>query len=162
MESLHGDAIKTAIFIENRSMGFYSEVMLRVTDSNTRRVFELLRIEEEEHLNYLCDLFHGTKDELNNILNENNVNLHPYYSLLLKSVKSNATEKDALEIALKEEQACIRWYSQYVDTIRETHVQEVFARILDETHKNAEMISEECMRHMGMVDMTDQDIFVRE
>jgi rubrerythrin len=162
MESLHGDAIEAAITIENRSVVFYREVLSRVTDNNTRRVFELLKKEEEGHLKSVCDLFQGTKDELEIILNENSVHSDPYYSVLLAAVKSNATEKDALETALKEEQACIRRYSQYVDSIRLPHIREVFARILDETHKHAEMISEEYMRLMGMVDRTDQDIFVRE
>lgn len=162
MESLHEDAIKTAITIENQSIVFYREALSIVTDSNTKRVFELLRKEEEEHLKFLCNLFLGTKDELDALLNENNVHSDHYYSVLLGTIKGNASEKDALEVALKEEQACIRWYSKYVETIRLPHVWEVFARLLDDTRKHAEIISEEYMRLMGMVDQTDQDIFVRE
>ena len=155
-------AIVTAINIENRTLGFYRAVTSRVNDSSTRRIFTLLADEEAEHLESFCHLYQGDKSELVDILNRNNVHADSYYSSLLDSIDSTTTEKDALRIALKEEQACIEWYSVFVDAIHAPHVRDVFVRILNESNKHGEIIGDEYMRIMRMVDRTDQDIYVCE
>lgn len=162
MEPLQAAAIVTAINIENRSLGFYRAVTSIVTDSNTKRVFELLANEEAEHLESFCNLYQGNDEELVAILNENNISADPYYISMLNSINAETTEKDALRIALKEEQACIEWYSVFVDSLRAPHIRDVFVRILNESNKHGEMIAEEYMRVMKMVDRSDEDIFVRE
>jgi rubrerythrin len=162
MESIHLSAITTAITIENKSLSFYNALSSRVTDNNTKRIFKLMAQEELEHLKSFYDLYPGSEDELINLLFKSNMYSDPYYCSLLKSVEIDANEKYALEISLKEEQACIEKYSVFVDTIREPHVREVFSRILNETINHSELISEEYMRLMNMVDKSDQDCFVRE
>jgi rubrerythrin len=155
-------AIVTAINIENRSLGFYRAISSRVKNSCTKRVFEVLAAEEAEHLEAFCRLYEGNETELVALLNKNNVYADSYYCSLLDSIDEHATEKDALSLALKEEQACIEWYSVFVDTIRAPHVRDVFVRILHESNKHGEIIAEEYMRIMRMVDRSDQDIYVRE
>lgn len=162
MEPMHTAAIVTAINIENRSLGFYRAVSAKVNDTNTRRVFELLANEEAEHLESFCNLFQGDQEELVSLINRNNIQAAPYYSTLLDSIDVSATEKDALKIALREEQGCIEWYSVFVDSIRAPHIRDVFVRILNESNKHGEVIGDEYMRIMRMVDRSDQDIFVRE
>lgn len=162
MESMQKTALLTAIAIEIRSLSFYRAMLLKVDDINTRRVVELLAHEESDHLESFCNLYPGNDDELSKILVENSVTCDPYYKSLLESIEGDATEKDALRIALKEEQSCIEWYSVFVDTIREPGIRDVFVRILNETNQHYELISEEYMRLMKMVDNTDQDIYVRE
>lgn len=162
MESMQKTALLTAIAIEIRSLSFYRAMLSKVDDINTRRIVELLAREESDHLESFCNLYPGNDDELSKILVENNVTCDPYYKSLLESIEGDSTEKDALRIALKEEQSCIEWYSVFVDTIREPGIRDVFARILNETNQHYELISEEYMRLMKMVDTTDQDIYVRE
>ncbi|OGU16280.1 MAG: hypothetical protein A2076_13590 [Geobacteraceae bacterium GWC2_53_11] len=162
MEPMHVAAIVTAINIENRSLGFYRAVTAKVNDTNTRRVFEVLANEEAEHLESFCNLYQGDQEELVKLLNKNNMQSDPYYCALLDSINESTTEKDALRIALKEEQACIEWYSVFVDSIRAPHIRDVFVRILNESNKHGEVIGDEYMRIMRMVDRSDQDIFVRE
>jgi rubrerythrin len=134
----------------------------KVKDIRTRQVLELLAQEEADHLESFCNLYLGNDNDLVDILGKNSIYADPYYSSLLNSVDGNTTEKDALRIALKEEQACIEWYSVFVDTIREPRLHEVFVRILNETQKHGELISEEYMRLMNMVDRSDQENYVRE
>ncbi len=162
MEALREEAILTAITIENRSLCFYRAVSSKVNDSTTRRIFELLSKEESEHLDHLYTLYQGDRQKLESILNDRCVYQDPYYCSLIDSIDSNTLEKDALEIALKEEQACIRSYSSFVESIREPHTRDIFSRILNETRNHCEMIEGEYMRHMKMVDSSDQDIYVRE
>jgi rubrerythrin len=159
MDEMQLAAIVTAINIENRSLGFYRAVTSKVTDANTIRVFNRLADEEAEHLESFCRLYQGDEVELVSILNKNNVLADPYYRHLLNSIDSNATEKDALTIALKEEQACIEWYTVFVDSIRAPHVRDVFVRILDESNKHGAMIEEEYMRITRTVDGANQDTF---
>jgi len=162
MDPMHMEAIETALSIENRSLSFYRGAASKVTDENTRRIFELLAKEEAEHVEYLCRLFDGNRDErvgssgLQDMLSE------PGYRELFDSVDSNTNETGALRIALREEQACIERYTDFAQTIREPRIRDVFIRLLNETGKHSELISEEYMRIMHMVDRTDQDVFVRE
>jgi rubrerythrin len=162
METMQEAAIVTAINIENRSLGFYRAVASKVNDSKTKRIFELLAKEEAEHLESFCTLYQGNDDELVDILNANNIYADPYYSSLLDSIDCNTSEKDALQIALGEEEACIEWYTVFANAIRAPHIREIFVKILNDSSKHGELIAEEYMRLMNMVDRADQDIFVRE
>ena len=156
------EAIETAITIENRSLCFYRAVLSKVSDSNARRVFELLLEEEKQHLNQLCDLYQGSKEKLDAILNKDSLCEDPFYCALSDSIDSDSLEIDALEVALREEQACVRNYSRFVETIREPSIHDMFSRILCETRNHCEMIEDEYMRLMHMVDRTDQETYVRE
>ncbi len=162
MESLFNAAIVAAISIETRSMSLYSAMSTKVQGLRTRQLLELLAHEEADHLESFCSLYPGTAEQRMDILSTSSIYMDPYYCSLLKSVTEGSTEADVLQIALKEEQSCIEWYSAFVDTIREPCLQALFIRILDETQKHADLISEEYMRLMRMVDRSDQDIFVRE
>ena len=162
MESMYLSAITTAITIENRSLSFYSALSSKAKDIRTKRTFQLLAEEERSHLESCCDLYPGSEDELIELLFKSNMYADPYYRTLLDSVDENSDEKYALEISLKEEQACMESYAVFVDTIRVPHICEVFSKILNETNKHGEIIREEYMRLMNMVDRTDQDMFVRE
>jgi len=164
MEAIYKSAFEKAIAIEIKSLSFYQTVSLIVRDNSTKRVFEVLAKEESSHLDLLCNLFPDNAEELVSILTKSysSVFSDPYYMTLLNTVQFNTSEKDALQIALKEEQSCINCYTPFVEFFRETRIHDVFSRILNETHKHCEMISEEYMRLMHMVDQTDQLSFVRE
>ncbi len=164
MDPLHQTAFETAIAIETRSLSFYRAVTALVKDHKTREIFELLAREEASHLESFCNLYQGSESELVNILGKSYTNIFadPYYCILIHSVNCNTAEKEALRIALEEEQACIDSYTLFVETIREPYVQDLFASMLEETRKHYEIISEEYMRVMKMVDRNDQDTYVRE
>ena len=162
MESIHRNAIVTAITIENRNLSYCRAVMSKVTNSETRRVFELLAEEEAKHVEALCRLYTGCADELDSILNTDNVNADPYYCSLMASIDGESPEFDALRIAGKEEQASIELYSVFVDIFREPHIRDVFSRILNEIRKQGEMIREEYMRLMNVAAGPGHDIVTCE
>lgn len=162
MESIHRNAVVMAITIENRNLNYCCAVMSKVTDNETRQVFELLAEVKAKHVEALCRLYPGCADELDCILNTNNVYADPYYCSLMASIDGESPEFEALRIARKEEHACIELYSVFVDIFREPHVRDVFARILNETRKQGDMIKKEYMRLMNVVAGTGHDVFACE
>ena len=68
----------------------------------------------------------------------------------------------ALEIALKEEKACIDQYTFLARDIVDPLVRGIFQRVVKETENHYAMIEDEYMHVMTMVDKSDQDIYVRE
>lgn len=164
METIQESAFEKAIAMETRSLSFYRAITLKVKDCKTRQVFELLAQEEAAHLHLFCGMFQGEEADLARLLGKNYVNtlFDPRYCSMVNSIDTDSSEKDALRIALEEEQACIDRYAALVETIRDPQVYDLFTRILDETRKQCEIISEEYTRLMGMAGSMDEDIFVRE
>jgi rubrerythrin len=161
MESFRLAAIRTAINIENRSLAFYYAVSGKVHDINTVMVFERIAKDGAEHLEQFCSLYDGDVENLVNNLNENNLYSNPFYRLLLNSIEGNASEYDALHIALEEKRACIEWYSVFLDTIREPSAHEVFTRIIAHSRLQHKMINDEYMRIKNTAGLADQSHFDR-
>jgi rubrerythrin len=151
MESIYLGAIVSAIAMKNRNLGLYRAVTAKVTDSTTRQVFDTLTKEESGHLEDFCKLYQGDENELDDILNRNDIFSDPYYCSILTSIKGDSAEFEALRIALRHEQSCIEWFTIFADIIREPHICAVFARVLEESNKRADLISEEYSRLMNIV-----------
>ena len=81
---------------------------------------------------------------------------------LEKAIKEDTHEKEALEIAMKEEKSGIQQYTQLVKDIIDPLVRGVFERVIKESQGHYDMIEDEYMHIMGMVDKSDQDTYVRE
>lgn len=148
MNAMQNAAIAAAINIENRSLGFYHAVIGIVHDSNTRRVFESLALQGKTHLEMFCNLYEGDREELVTILNENNLYANPFYSRLLQSIEASATETDALRIALEEKLVCIKWYTVFLETIREPHAHALFDRLITTTGEQCTTLRKEYRRIM--------------
>lgn len=157
MRTMQLEAVVSAINIENRTLGFYRAATAKVSNAGTRQIFELLAKEESEQLDSLCKLFHGNEDDLSKILSENNVESDPHYCSLISTIDRDSSGFEALRIALNEEQACMEWYNVFVDLLRAPHVKDVFVRILNETGKQCEMISEAYVRMMNPEGRTDRN-----
>jgi rubrerythrin len=71
-------------------------------------------------------------------------------------------EKEALELALKEEELCLDRYSVLVTALREPALHAVFQTALDETYQHCELLREEYRHLMGTDGLSDQDVSVRE
>ena len=162
VESVHETAIVNAIIIENRSLKMHLALLAKVNDVRSKLVLELLAVDGAGQLESFCNLFADNEDELINTLIDNSIYADPYCCSLFDSVDGGSAEIDALLIALREEQICIRRYSECVETIQVPHIRDVFVRILNETHKHCEMILEEYMRLMNMVAGTGPDSFMCE
>jgi rubrerythrin len=146
MQSIQLAAIVTAINIENRSLGFYHAVTLKIRGINTRQIFEQLAKDASEHLQLLCNLYDGNKEELVKVLNEKNLYSNPYYCALLKSIDGDTTEIDALSIACDEKQACIECYTVFLDAIREPVIHDMFLKMIEKHRIQYELINKEYAR----------------
>jgi rubrerythrin len=161
MQSIQLAAIGAAINIENRSLGFYHAVTLKIHGINTRRVFERLARDGSEHLQLLCNLHYGNKKELVNALNDYNLYSNPYYSSLLKTMTGDTTEIDALRIACEEKQACIECYDAFLDAIREPAIRDIFLKMSDKSKVQIEMIKVEYESVLKMVKQPEQNTYVK-
>jgi rubrerythrin len=159
MEHLLKQAFLEAINIEKRSLTFYNKMAMLVVEQETRKIFELLAVDEAEHLDRLVDCFPGSKHDLLRVLNRPD-NLHEdIYCECLKNTNEQLTALQALEISMHEENACIERYSCFVSSIRNPQIHEVFERVLEETRQHYEMISEEFNRVIDGGNGSKQKIF---
>lgn len=146
MERMQKAAIEVALVLEIRCLTLYRALSSKVADITTRRMFELLAQTSAEHLESFCSLYTGNDRELIALLGSNSIYSDPYYCGLLSSDCYFTTSHEALQIALKEEQSCIEWYTVFADTIQEPHIRNAFERILNETNEQCEIISAEYTR----------------
>jgi rubrerythrin len=84
------------------------------------------------------------------------------YLALEKAIDAETHEQKALEIALKEEKACIDQYTVLAKDIVDPLVRAIFERVIKETQGHYDIIEDEYMHVMAMVNSSDQDTYVRE
>ena len=157
------EALKLAIQTEKDSMDFYRRAVSVTKNERAKKVFELLANEEVGHLKSFFEHYKGgefgdLKTYMESPANKKNAT----YQALEKAIDEETHEQKALEIALKEEKACIDQYTVLVKDIVDPLVRTVFERVVKETQGHYDMIEDEYMHVMAMVDKSDQDIYVRE
>jgi len=157
------EALKLAIQAEKESMDFYRRAASLVKDTRTKKVLELLANEEQGHLESFFEHYNGK--EFGNLKCYIASPPNPKsatYSALEREIDKDTHEKRALEIALREEKACIEQYSLLARDIVDLSVRKIFEQVVKETQNHYDMIEDEYMHIMAMVDKSDQDIYVRE
>ena len=156
-------ALKLAIQGEKDSMDFYRKAASVAKNERAKKIFDLLANEEVGHLKAFFQHFKGkefgdvesfmkTPPDTNNLT----------YKALMKVIGEETMEKQALEIAMKEEKSVVDHYTVLAKDIIDPLVKGIFGRVVKETQGHYDMIEDEYMHIMGMVDKTDQDTFVRE
>jgi len=151
-------ALHTAILIEKQSLDFYRYAAKIVSDAKTRRLFELLAAEEAEHLGEFQNIYQANEfGDLQDLINMPPDLGTPIYQSLIKSVETDTQEKEALEISLREEKACIELYSDLIITIDDPEARKLFGQALRETQTHCYIIQEEYVRFMGMACVSNQD-----
>ncbi len=157
------EALKMAIQAEKDSMDFYRRAASVTQNERAKKVFELLANEEVGHLKSFFDHYKGTEfGDLKSFIDSPPDMKNATYMALEKAITANTHEKEALEIALKEEKACIDQYSVFAKDIVDPLVKGVFERVIKETQNHYDLIEDEYMHVMTMVHKSDQDIYVRE
>lgn len=143
-------ALHTAILIEKQSLDFYRYAAKIVSNAGTRRMFELLAAEEAEHLGDFHNIYKAHEfGDLQGLLNMPPELGTPVYQSLIKAVETDTQEKEAMEIALREERACIELYSDLLITVNDPDARELFGQALRETQTHCNIIQEEYVRLMG-------------
>lgn len=142
-------AFRTSILIEKQSLDFYNYAAKLVNDERTRQVFKRLALEEGTHVREFHSLYQEFGfGNLNKLICLPPNFETPIYRSLIASVKSNTQEKEALEIALREEESCIETYTKLVSSISESSVHKLFQEALSETRAHCKVIQAECDRVM--------------
>jgi rubrerythrin len=157
------EALKLAIQGEKDSMDFYRKAASSTKNERAKKVFELLANEEVGHLKSFFEHYKGGEfGNLDGYMKSPPDTNNPTYRALLKAIDEDTHEQQALEIAMKEEKSCIGHYTVLAADIVDPLVKSIFERVIKETQGHHDLIEDEYMRVMGMVDKSDQDIYVRE
>ncbi|HEX2769315.1 MAG TPA: ferritin family protein [Geobacteraceae bacterium] len=158
------EALKLAIQAEKGSMDFYRRAATVTRNKQAKKVFDLLANEEVGHLKSFFDLYKGGEfgSDLKAYMACPPDRKNATLQMLEKAIDEETHEQKALEIALKEEKACIEQYTVLVQDIVDPLVRGIFSRVIDETQKHYDIIEEEYRHVMTMVHESDQNIYVRE
>lgn len=156
-------ALKLAIQGEKDSMDFYRKAASVAKNERAKKVFDLLANEEVGHLKAFFQYFKGKEfGDVESFMKTPPDTNNSTYKALMKVLGEETMEQQALEIAMKEEKSVVDHYSVLAKDIVDPLVKGIFERVIKETQGHYDMIEDEYMHIMGMVDKTDQDIFVRE
>lgn len=157
------EALKMAIKSEKESMDFYLRAASASADERSKKVFELLAKEEVQHLTAFFHHYQGGDlGDLETFLASPPDRQSAMHQALETAIAEEVHEQKALEIALKEEKACIDFYTIVAKDIVDPLVRRVFETVIKETQGHYDMIEDEYMRVMTMVHSSDQNIYVRE
>lgn len=157
------EALKLAIKGEKDSMDFYRKAATVTKNERAKKVFELLANEEVGHLKAFFDHYKGGEfGDVAAFMAQPADTKNPTYMALVKAIDEETHEQKALEIALKEEKACIDQYTVLAKDIIDPLVKGIFQQVIKETEKHLSLIEEEYRHVMTMVHESDQDTYVRE
>ena len=157
------EALKLALHAEKDSMDFYRRAASVTKNERAKKVFDLLANEEVGHLKSFYEHYKGSEfGDLKSFIDSPPSAKSATIMALEKAIKEDTHEKEALEIAMKEEKSGIQQYSLLAKDIIDPLVRGVFERVIKESQGHYDMIEDEYMHIMGMVDKSDQDTYVRE
>lgn len=157
------EALKEAIKGEKDSIDFYRKAASVATNERAKKVFEILANEEVSHLKSFFQHYKGKEfGDVDSYMKTPPDTSNATYKALLKAIGEATMEKQALEIAMKEEKAVVNHYTVLAKDIVDPLVKGIFERVVKETQGHYDMIEDEYMHLMGMVDKTDMDTYVRE
>jgi rubrerythrin len=157
------EALKLAIQGEKDSMDFYRKAASVTKNERAKKVFDMLANEEVGHLKSFFEHYKGGEfGDVESFMKTPPDANNPTYKALLKVISEATPEKQALEIAMKEEKSVVDQYTGMAKDIIDPLVKGVFDRVVKETQGHYELIEDEYMHLMGMVDKSEMDTFVRE
>jgi rubrerythrin len=157
------EAIRLAVQTEKDVMDFYLKAAALTKNERGRKVFEQLAREEREHAGHFFQVYPGkdlgTFDEF--MARPARVD-QVMLVQLQKALAENVHERQAMEIALKEEEDLSKHLRLTASRIVDPQVRGVFERMAKETEHHFALIESEYAHLMGMVHETDIDTYVRE
>jgi rubrerythrin len=157
------EALKRAIKGEKDSIDFYRKAAANAKNERAKKVFELLANEEVGHLKSFFQHYKGGEfGDVESYMKTPPDTSNSTYKALLNAVNADTMEKQALEIAMKEEKSVVNEYTVLAKDIVDPLVKGIFERVVKETQGHYDMIEDEYMHLMGMVDKSEMDTFVRE
>lgn len=156
------EALRLAIETEKAVMYFYQNAAKQAKNERARKVFETLAGEEREHAEHFFPLYQGNLGSFESYMAKPPEYESAMLHNLKKSICAEVQEKEAMEIALKEEEDLARNLTATAERIVDPLVRKVFERMAKETLNHYDVIESEYAHLMRMVHETDIDTFVRE
>jgi rubrerythrin len=157
------DALKQAIQTEKDVMDFYKRAAEATQNSQGKKVFETLAKDEYEHAGHFFHVYPGKDlgafEEFMKRPPTAGLALH---ANLEKALAAGGSERQAMEIAMKEEQKLEKDLLDTAARISDPKIKAVFEKMAKETNHHYQIIESEYARIMGMVHETDINTFVRE
>lgn len=157
------DAIRVAVETEKELMDFYRRAAEITQDPGGKKVFETLANDEREHAKHFFNLYTGDSLGTFEQFIDGPGKAHSAMMRdLEKLLSSDVKEREAMAIALREEQELEKKLRLMASRIVDPRVRRVFDRMAEETRQHYDVIESEYAHLMGMVHETDIDTYVRE
>ena len=146
------DALKIAIATEERGIKFYQTASEIVTHSSTKETFLKMLDEEESHLSKLGKEWKRLIKKDRNLLDAP-VFLHFDYEALERifpsreeaggKLKTNLSEVDALDLAMKMEMEACKFFTHYAKRFNDTKGRDIFLKFAAEEKDHYNLIKKE-------------------
>ena len=146
------DALKIAMATERRGINFYKTASQIVTHAPTKKTFLNMLDEEKGHLARLQKEWERLMKKDRNLRTapvflhfdyEALKNIFPSRSEVKKKLKTNISEVDALELAMKMELEAFRFFTDYGDRFNDTKGKDIFLQFAIEEEEHYQIIKEE-------------------
>jgi rubrerythrin len=147
------EAVRVAIVTEKNSFDFYRSAAVKATNSSVRCLCEQLAEQKAKHLEQFMGLYPGSEfGDLESLLTNPPNLTSPQHRALLSDLIESTGAKEALELALQEEEVCLGRYSVLMAAIRVPAVHAVFQEALNATLRHCEAIRVEyhCLVSQGV------------
>lgn len=157
------EAIKKALQTEKNAMNFYQMGAKQMKDSDAKRIFERLALEEREHAAHFYKAYTGADiGSFDEFMAAPPQDESAWISSIQRVIGPDFTVEKALEAAMEKEANLEKALRETAAKISDPSVKEVFELNAKETHNHYLTIEAEYARIMAMVDESDMDTFVRE
>lgn len=155
-------AIHCSMAIEKNAMNYYLACAKAAQAERTKVFFELLGREEKQHAHtfFAIDPEGGAESNFDKFITATE-SAAGWFGDVSK-VAENFTERQAMRFALDKEKALAANLRTTAAKISDPEVRKVYEWNAISTDHHYQMIEEEYSRLMGMVHLTDVDIYVRE
>ena len=148
---------------EKEGLDLYREAAARAARPRTRKAFEILIREEEEHIRRLLAQYEG--EELGSAEEFIQKPPHlesPLLSDLAAAIDPELSDRKALEIALRLERENGEEYRRHAAAARDAETREIYHDLALDEDRHYQVVESEYAHLMAMVHETDIDIYVRE
>jgi rubrerythrin len=157
------EAIRNSLATERGAMQFYQLSAREMKDPEAKRVFTVLAEEERSHAESFFRIYQGGDiPSFADYMAAQPDNAQVWIAALQRLVAGGFSEKQALELAMTNEQNLEKSLRIAAAQVSDPAVREVFEQNARETNNHYQLIESEYARLMGMVHESDVDTFVRE
>lgn len=159
MEPIIENALRDLIITEKNNVDFFRHAAGMVRDDRVRQVFELLASDGIGYMNvYLVCLGRNQRNYFVKLLKLPPDPNYPPYFALVKETRTNACERQTLEISLREVLASINFYTNLANGFRNQKLFSIYERALRKAYKHYVIIHAEYIRILGAFNSSFEEV----